>query len=919
MGNKGTTSTKAKYDNNLLVFTRWGEKELKDMSLRSSQELSSNFSLRKFQLEFLLGAELIGFLVVQSIFQNILDPERKGFCDKFEVMCLVCLLSRLSDTEKVEYLFDIFNFNSKGYLLESEMSLLLVSVVNGALKADKLVLSATLKTISLLVHHALAKFALISPSSIRKPELIKFASDTKDVRAFITAWRGHSGAVLLSANELWRDVGFPANQTSITPSSDWLKFGLPPAYFVKWMRIKEVCPILGDKVLFSHTSRILKTIDRRSEFGGPGLLGQGTIKRNLIADKWFMNAVAAMTCRPQLLMGLFSATSQESIGRYCIKVFEGLSWKFIFFDDRIPCGPDGCPLFGQCSDPNEMCLLLLQKGFAKYLGSYGHLGLCGSRADSTQFALRYFTGGHVMRYFIEDYDWKTIETDCVKPDGVKVIERMFHEGALVSFGLSEVKLYHRSTMSALPAHRMVHGHLFPLVAIEYSIEDNYKYFILRDAFGLLNTNTTLSLDISADRSTGVCRTFRYKVENIPTVFDTIFVSRFPDMLRYGPEAEKLRLQPWHTEYISQPQPLESTPPNFQDKQTQAQAQPEAVFMLEVIDNNPLSLNSTLKGDNIPSLSKLKNSNDEIKSRKAPPKTINDSLNDEHKSEKNKSQFNFDDSDFVDIAFTLASCMEWVVAGNPAVGARMKIAVVPCQETRKRLRKRSILKQIREINQAQMEAARIVAEKKLLADLSSSELITEENFEGKNKILGDSDTGMKASEEDKNKEQYNKGKYKIVKERFDLIFAEESCWISQSLKLLPGKYYIFAYCSFTVPYAVLVKQRIQKESSLQHELHLQLSSHGRFLVTTPPRTRLPRHNVNLHTGKVEMHPQHWPFLAEAQQDVCSSGLYEMLDSYKREVVLLESEQRVVLRDLQDLKTSIKTASEASSPKQQKQGK
>ena len=62
--------------------------------------------------------------------------ERVQLVDKFETMCMVLLCSRLSNEKKVKLLFDLFNFNGKGYLVESEISLLLLSVLTVTSKVD---------------------------------------------------------------------------------------------------------------------------------------------------------------------------------------------------------------------------------------------------------------------------------------------------------------------------------------------------------------------------------------------------------------------------------------------------------------------------------------------------------------------------------------------------------------------------------------------------------------------------------------------------------------------------------------------------------------------------------------------------------------------------------------------------------------
>ena len=52
-----------------------------------------------------------------------------------------------------------------------------------------------------------------------------------------------------------------------------------------------------------------------------------------------------------------------------------------------------------------------------------------------------------------------------------------------------------------------------------------------------------------DPCSGHCRTFSRKLDTIAGSFDTIVISRFPDSLRY--HAEKLRIRQWSTEIVSQ--------------------------------------------------------------------------------------------------------------------------------------------------------------------------------------------------------------------------------------------------------------------------------------------------------------------------------------------------------------------------------
>lgn len=83
-------------------------------------------------------------------------------------------------------------------------------------------------------------------------------------------------------------------------------------------------------------------------------------------------------------------------------------------DDRLPCTPMGTAAFAASSDMCESWIMLLEKGIAKYLGSYGHIGhFSNFKADSTLMALRWFTGGHVSTLPTCEFGWKSVEGEGV--------------------------------------------------------------------------------------------------------------------------------------------------------------------------------------------------------------------------------------------------------------------------------------------------------------------------------------------------------------------------------------------------------------------------------------------------------------------------------------------------------------------------
>ncbi|KAJ1423709.1 hypothetical protein B484DRAFT_297076, partial [Ochromonadaceae sp. CCMP2298] len=101
-----------------------------------------------------------------------------------------------------------------------------------------------------------------------------------------------------------------------------------------------------------------------------GVLGRGSLRQGMLADRWVINALAAMTARPDTVLGLLSSTGQEERGRFCTRIYEGGGWRTVNIDDRVPVSSAGEPLFLTSSHSLEAWPLLVEKGLAKYLGSY---------------------------------------------------------------------------------------------------------------------------------------------------------------------------------------------------------------------------------------------------------------------------------------------------------------------------------------------------------------------------------------------------------------------------------------------------------------------------------------------------------------------------------------------------------------------
>lgn len=356
MGNNGSISSKAHFRSSLLSFTKWISADIINLFNRSETELVDVFTLNSYQFEYLIDSKTIGYSDSKDLYNNVflrnsfknddnsnILSRSRNTCDKFEVLSLIILLSSLSDLEKIEFLFRVFNFNHKGYLLQAELTLLFMSIINAVYKADPHLISPSVKLCDVLVYKVMIEYAVFdkSKNTLRRSELIKFATETLEIRSFFDAWRGHANQVILASHERYRDLIFPAADISISPSIYWTyAMGLPPSDFIQWIRLPniysgyfenpsdnnnniDITTDISKKQLFTHSTSALKNIARNFQFSGTGILGNGYLIPGLLADKWLMNAIALTCSKPMLFQSLFLNTLQEHIGRYGCQFFEG--------------------------------------------------------------------------------------------------------------------------------------------------------------------------------------------------------------------------------------------------------------------------------------------------------------------------------------------------------------------------------------------------------------------------------------------------------------------------------------------------------------------------------------------------------------------------------------------------------------------
>jgi len=206
MGATGSITSKAVIKSFLYPYTKWTKQDVLSMLGRATKQLSEVFATRKKEFDFMLGGYLLpdddpekmAWHTLKKLYGDtfLLFQARNGICDKFEVLCSIILLSGIPSEMKIKLFFEIFNFNDKGYLLPTEVQMLIQCVTNGASKMDSLLPKPSRELIDKLIRRALTDYAVADPGdSIRKPEFVSFAAETREVQQFMDAWRGHASQV----------------------------------------------------------------------------------------------------------------------------------------------------------------------------------------------------------------------------------------------------------------------------------------------------------------------------------------------------------------------------------------------------------------------------------------------------------------------------------------------------------------------------------------------------------------------------------------------------------------------------------------------------------------------------------------------------------------------------------------------------
>lgn len=98
------------------------------------------------------------------------------------------------------------------------------------------------------------------------------------------------------------------------------------------------------------------------------------VRQGALGDCWLMSSLSALAEFPELIKRVFKEVVTSDDGSYTCRLFdvENKQWMEIKIDDFLPFKADGLPAFAQ-SQQGELWPCLLEKAFAKWMGSYSAL------------------------------------------------------------------------------------------------------------------------------------------------------------------------------------------------------------------------------------------------------------------------------------------------------------------------------------------------------------------------------------------------------------------------------------------------------------------------------------------------------------------------------------------------------------------
>ncbi|KAJ1460918.1 hypothetical protein M885DRAFT_494873 [Pelagophyceae sp. CCMP2097] len=367
MGARGSTlQGRADVEPRVRGFTAYDTKEIDELLLRHKHDLGGRLALGPKHAKVLLGLDPN---TAASIFADVFDTDRNKLVDAFELISALILVSRLGAPQKIRCVHALFDFNGTGDLNLDELTILLRTVAAGCGKVDRNVVPPTMLEFERMTKWAFLKAKREEDEEIAFVEFERFVLTEPTIRALLDYFTEGASEVALEPGTLWFDGGVPLFRDAARPPP-----GLP--------RQAGVVTLQRPGEFFKLGASTPKLFTSETNYG--------QIVEGALSEAWLLSALAILMTRREAVRRIFSKTGQEARGRYAVNLWRGGQSSVVFVDDLFPIFASGDRFFARSTDASELWVMLVEKAWAKVLGSYEALGDGNVSVDEALHAL---TGG----------------------------------------------------------------------------------------------------------------------------------------------------------------------------------------------------------------------------------------------------------------------------------------------------------------------------------------------------------------------------------------------------------------------------------------------------------------------------------------------------------------------------------------------
>lgn len=185
----------------------------------------------------------------------------------------------------------------------------------------------------------------------------------------------------------YTDNEFPANDTSLG------------AYEAKKSDRKVIWMRCGDIISVKSKEKLHKLFSN-------GVLPTD-IAQGALGDCWLLSALASLSEHPHFITEVFLTDSYNPRGKYRFRFWDELKKKtvIITIDDFIPVDAVSLqPIFAKPNLDDEIWVMLLEKAFAKFRGSYHDI-----EGGNALYAMSVLTGCEVNKFCLKGESWDRLE------------------------------------------------------------------------------------------------------------------------------------------------------------------------------------------------------------------------------------------------------------------------------------------------------------------------------------------------------------------------------------------------------------------------------------------------------------------------------------------------------------------------------